>query len=264
MRHPEDIANVLLPTLRGEFCLVVLGKNGYNGAVLARTERGLLHGAKRRIFGGDTNVEFGPTRIKIVAPCEATIARIAAEHAREAHERRLRAHRQAVYDYFRAFGVLPRGYVLTRKNARGGFHVSTPDHEDKTAKWVGAGAELDAYAVPFTPEYDTSPGEPSHAEVATPTHVAFRGWSGGMGEKFKVDTLPHHALASEEPAFYFTIVEQLPTALEATFAAYAEAKAQKAKQREAWEDEAMRRSEEQAAAERAGLVGIFGAPEVAK
>jgi hypothetical protein len=142
--------------------------------------------------------------------------------------------------------------------------VSTPDHEYKTAKWVGAGAELDAYAVPFTPEYDTSPGEPSLAEVATPTHVAFRGWSGGMGEKFKVDTVSHHVLATEEPAFFFTIVEQLPTALEATFAAFAAYTEAMAQKREAWEAEARRRSEEQAAAERAGLVGIFGAPEVAK
>lgn len=160
--------------------------------------------------------------------------------------------------------MLPNGYVLTRKHARGGFHVSTPDHEDKTAKWIVDGAELDAYAVPFTPEYDTSPGKPSLAEVATPTHVAFRGWSGGMDEKFKVDTLSHPVLVDREPAFYFTIVEPLPTALETTFSAYAEAKAQKAKQREAREADARRRSEEQAAAERAELVGIFGAPEAAK
>ena len=125
-------------------------------------------------------------------------------------------------------------------------------------------AELDAYAVPFTPEYDTSPGEPSTAEVATPTHFAFRGWSGGMGEKFKVDTVSHPVLVDREPAFFFTIVEQLPTALEATFAAYAEAKAQKATHREAWEAEARRRSEEHYAAERARLAGIFVAPEVAK
>ena len=85
-----------------------------------------------------------------------------------------------------------------------------------------------------------------------------------MGEKFKVDTLSHPELVDREPAFFFTIVEQLPTALEATFAAYEEDKAEKARRREAWQAAANQRREEHYAAERARLAGIFGAPEVAK
>lgn len=214
MRRIEDIENVLLPNLRGEFVFAVLGSSGYGRAVLARTEHGFSR-TVRHLIGGEGR-EYGsaivePQRIRVVSYSSAMRRALATEHAVVEGEEFESTVRRNVGRYYDAFAALPRGFSRTPDDEAMfvGYEVG---EEPVYAEWTGEGTMRDRFGSAVAVEFFASRGSASTAEPATgDVSIA---WIGG-------DEAPEVELFSDaargimfyEPAFAYESIEALPDAL---------------------------------------------------
>jgi hypothetical protein len=258
-----------MPTLRGEFFFGVLGEHGYNTAALSRSESGFVHAARRIIRGGQTKAEFGPCRIRVVRPSDEMLIDAANEHAKLVRERRVSAVRDRVRRYYELVGALPASFAFTRSQSDDTFGVWRNYGKTKRVKWTGNGDICIAFPVPVEDisedNWSESEGAPSTAEHPTgQTCVAFRGWRGGAGSKFRAHAL--HALhgrdlLNETPAFFFSVITEMPAMLDATIAQYhADEEAQRRSQQAGMAKIAEERAARHAR-EREELLRLFGPPK---
>lgn len=214
MRRIEDIENVLLPNLRGEFVFAILGSSGYGRAVLARTERGFTS-AVRCLIGGEGR-EYGkvlvePQRILVVSYSPDSLQSLAAEHAAVEAEQFDSAVRRDVGRYYGAFRALPRGFSRTENDDAifvGYDTVSAAVY----AEWAGEGTLLGRFGATSHVEFSACEGAVSTAPPATgDVSVVWLDRSEAPWVEPFADAT--RAIAFHAPAFLFETIEMLPDAL---------------------------------------------------
>lgn len=266
MRRIEDLANVLIPTLRGEFVFGIIGEHGYNAAVLAHSESAFVHAARRIIREGQTKVEFGPCRIRVVRPSDESLAEAKAEHASVIREKRVSAVRDRVRRYYELVGALPASFAFTRSQSDDTFGVWRNYGKTKRVKWTGKCDICIAFPVPVEDisedNWSESEGAPSTAEhPAGQTYVSFRGWRGWIGSKFRAHTLYGRDLLNETPAFFFSVIAEMPTMLDATIAQYHADEEARKQSEGAYMAKAAAEREARCDREREELLRLFGPPK---
>lgn len=216
MKTIESLGRVLMPTLAGEHYFTVLGHHGYGDGLLAKTEQGFVFGARRLMIGNrHEEILFPPTKISIVSPTVALTEKLYVLH----HDAIVQTHREWLSykfrEYLDIFGKTPRGWVdegdLCPENLTGYVDLWL-NGSTHYFVWQGEGHIRDLFSEGWDANLSDEGGEDSVAPLgddALEFFVAYRGYRGGMGDRFAAFKLDEAPPIHQTPAFFFQKIADL-------------------------------------------------------
>lgn len=220
MRSIDDLTRVLLPTLRGEYMLAMLG-NGYGGAsmILARSTDEFLREANGLLADGFDVPIAEPCRVRIVSFSDTQLAAMRDAHAARMHEILAGMVGYELGNYVKLLGSLPCGFERVDERPDAIPVPSDDDVTDTYVEWRGEGTLRERFASQWRDDFDAPRGVPS-AEPPSSGDVRIV-WSGERRENPCVDTFDGscRAMVDGVPAFACDVLEPMPELLAAIVAA---------------------------------------------
>ena len=152
---------------------------------------------------------------------------------------------------------------LSCSEASGTFWLWPKKGKMKRARWTGSGDVTEKFLVPVEESWSDSSGSPSAAGPSDgDLFVAYRGWRGCVGSKVEAGSFHADSLLCDEPAFFFNVIEKLPTLLDETTRQYREHEAAEKARHDAGMAKIAAGREARHAREREELLQLFGPPRM--